>query len=315
MGMAALFKNWIAVMEGREGDVQPLQGYDSDPLAGVGDEKSTPPSIVGGRLLTGLPMLIFAVRYIFDWIWNPKEEARVVCLPAHFVQSLKQKALDDLAKEDGKSESKPFLSDGDVICAWWARRVVEALELGSNNKTILIMNACDMRRTLSKGPFPPNLACVSNISACIFTFVSAVDLCTQPLSYIASKIRQSMVEQRTVEQTAAFVSLARSAISKTGRGPIFGHATMTMVVYSNWTAAKFFDLDWSSAVVKEGLPSETRSNPPGRPSFVNCDGHITGITTRGTFPILGRDAGGNYWIRGNLRSGIWPKIEKFLLAM
>lgn len=36
MGMAVLFKNWIAVLEGREADVQPFHGYDVDPLATLG---------------------------------------------------------------------------------------------------------------------------------------------------------------------------------------------------------------------------------------------------------------------------------------
>jgi hypothetical protein len=47
LGITALFKNWIAVLEGREEDVQPLQGYDTDPLATMGT-KPTESSVIAG---------------------------------------------------------------------------------------------------------------------------------------------------------------------------------------------------------------------------------------------------------------------------
>jgi hypothetical protein len=97
LGITALFKNWIAVLEGREEDVQPLQGYDTDPLATLGT-KQTELSVIAGRLLQGLTFFVFVVRYIFDLLWHPNEEARAVCLPAQFIQDLKQEALDDLVK-------------------------------------------------------------------------------------------------------------------------------------------------------------------------------------------------------------------------
>ena len=315
MGMAAIFKNWIAVLEGREGDVQPFHGYNTDPLATLGETKPTAPSVLTKWQLQGLSLLLFAVRYIFDLVWHSKEEARVVCLPAQFVQGLKQEALEELSKVSDNTDSKPFLSDGDVICAWWSRRVVEALQPRSNNRTVTIMNACDMRHILSQDLLPTDRACVSNASIAIVTFVSVADLFTKPVSYIASKVREGILQQRTPEQTQAFASISRDAVAKTGRRPVFGDSSMIVVVFSNWSAAKFFEVDLSVAVVREGLPREKRSNALGRPSFLNSDANITGFSSRNTFPIMGKDAGGNYWIRGSLRSGIWPVIERSLEAL
>ena len=314
MGMAAIFKNWIAVLEGREEDVQPLQGYDADPLAPLGETKPAAPPILAKWLLQGLPLLVFVVRFLFDLVWHSKEEARVVCLPAQFVQGLKREALEDLSKVSENRDSKPFLSDGDVICAWWSRIVVEALQPGSK-RTVTIFNAFDMRHVLSKDLLPPDRAFVSNASIAILTFVSVADLFTKPVSYIASKVREGISQQRTTEQTQAFAFLTRDAITKTGRRPVFGDSSMLLVVFSNWCAAKFFEVDLSAAVLKEGLPRNKRSNELGVPSFVYSDSNMTGFSARNTFPILGKDAGGNYWIRGSLRRGIWPVIERSLEAL
>lgn len=194
-------------------------------------------------------------------------------------------------------------------------RGIKALQLSNKNKTVMIMNACDIRRIFSASLLPKDYACVSNAAFAIYTILSTSEIFTQPVSYNASKVRESIIQQRSEEQITAMASLWRESISKTGHGPLFGDSTMNHFVFSNWTAAKFFEADLSAALVKEGLPRNKRSNPVGMPSFMVSDGTVTGQSVRNIFPIMGRDAGGNYWMSATIRDGAWPAIEKALASM
>jgi hypothetical protein len=313
MGNAALFKNWIAVLEGREEDVQPLYGYDVDPLATLGTT-STEPSLLARWQLSGLSMFLFVVRYIFELVWHHKEEGRVVCLPGQFVQDLKQKSLENLARQDEKTHTKLFLSDGDVICAWWSRTVIGALRPASN-RTVSIMNAFSMRSVLSKDLLPAGCAYISNASMSVCTFIPVADILTKPLRYIASKVRDGISQQGTREQVEAFISIIRKSLDKTGRGAVFGDSSTILIIFSNWSKAKFFEIDLSAAVINEGLPREKRINALGRPSYINADAVIRGFSSRNSFPIMGKDAAGNYWLSGYVRTKIWPEIERSLAEL
>lgn len=310
MGRVALFRNWIAVLEGREEDVQLLDGYDTDPLATLGT-KPTEPLLLAKWQLSGLSMVLFVVRFVLDYLWYTKEETHVVCLPEKFVQGLKQEALEDLAKNNEKGDIKPFLSDGDIICAWWTRMVIGALR-PSPNRTIAILNALGMRNVLSKDLLPENRAYVSNAAIGVNAYIPGGDVLTKPLSYVASKLREAIAQQATREQVEAFTYNMRKAVDKTGRVPLYGDSSMILVIFSNWSGAKFFQTDFSAAVVKEGQPLENRSNAVGRPSYINADGHVRGLFGRNAFPIMGRDAAGNYWLSGCARTEIWSKIKESL---
>lgn len=313
MGRVALFRNWIAVLEGREEDVQPLHGYDTDPLAELGT-KPTEPSLLEKWQLSGLGLLLLSVRFIFDLLWHYKEKGQIICLPEKFVQGLKQKTLEDLAKDNKNSDVEPFLSDGDIICAWWTRTLIGALR-PSSNRTVCIMNAYGMRNVLSKDLLPASRAYVSNAAVTINTYMPVADVLTKPLWYVASKLREAIAQQGTRNQIEALSSDMRKSLGKTGRTPVYGDSSMILVIFSNWSAGKFFHIDFSAAVVKEGLPLENRSNALGRPSFVNADGRTSGFFGRNAFPIMGRDAAGNYWLSGSVQADLWPKIEKSLALL
>lgn len=291
--------------------MQPLHGYDVDPLATLGT-KPMEPSLVAKWQLSGISMFLFVLRYIFEIVWHSKEEGRVVCLPGQFVQDLKRIASEDLASE--KSSNKPFLSDGDVICAWWSRTVIDALRPASN-RTVGITNAFGMRNTLSKDLLPAGCAYVSNASMGVYTFIPVADILAKPLSYVASKLREGISLQGTREQVEAFISILRKSLGKRGRGPVFGDSSTILIVFSNWSAAKFFDLDLSAAVIRQGLAHEKRSNAIGKPSYINADAQFRGFSGRNAFPIMGKDAAGNYWLAGVVRAELWPKIEKSLASL
>jgi hypothetical protein len=312
MGLSALFNAWALVLCGQEDQVPLLHGFDTDPLANLGASPAVQ-SVLASRQITGLRMLLFAARYIFELVWWRNEEKRIVCLPHSYLRAMKNTAIQELATQD-HSESTPFLSDGDVICAWWTRLAIQYMPQAST-RMIVIMNVYGLRSVLAKDLLPVGTAYVSNATFPVFAFLPAYQIFQKPLSFVAAKIRRSIKEQGTRSQIEAFAALYQKTISETAYTPVFGDSTSQMIIFSNWSKAKFFDIDFSSAVTKQGIPLEKRANALGQPSYIYPSEHMNGFPSRNSFPIFGKDAAGNYWLAGTMRASVWPKVEGAFKAM
>jgi hypothetical protein len=152
---------------------------------------------------------------------------------------------------------------------------------------------------------------LGNAVLLVSTFASAADIATKSLASTASLIRKSIAEQATYHQLDALAALTRKAVAQTGRHPLFGDGSTDLVIFTNWTKAKFFELDFGAAVAGgKGSPTVV-----SKPTFVNSTGEARGMSPRGTWPILGRDQSGGYWVLGNLRSDLWEGVERDLGAM
>ena len=154
-------------------------GFDVDPVANLGDSSPVEPHVLADRQLKGLSFFVFVVRYVFDLLWWRKDEQRIVCLPSSYLQQMKQTVIHELVTRS-KSERKPFIRDGDIICAWWTRLANQNMSRTSS-KTVLIMNAFDLRTALSKDIIPSGAACMSNLSGVIYTSLPAYQMFQKPL--------------------------------------------------------------------------------------------------------------------------------------
>ena len=93
MGRKVLFDSWSLILQGREDQVPSLHGIDTDPLATVGTRPTEPYKHVDKKLRVW-QSLIFGLRIAFDQnVWRPKGETRTVCVPAAYVQSIRNAAL------------------------------------------------------------------------------------------------------------------------------------------------------------------------------------------------------------------------------
>ncbi|KAI1657779.1 hypothetical protein F4813DRAFT_73654 [Daldinia decipiens] len=308
MGRKELLDAWIAVLEGRDDDVKPLYGVLQDPLESLGTDPQEP-YVLAHRRLAPIQALIFAISYIWTTLfWSRGEDTRMVCVPAAHVQSLHKGALDYLASQTAEDEKvKPFVSEGDVLSGWVTRLALRHLQ--HTEQTVSIMNAFGMRSVLAKDLLPQTHAYVGNAVAGVWAFVSMRDLFTRPLGYVAAAVRQSIAEQGTRAQVEARAALDLAAW-KRGKSAMYGDPVMVPVMISNWSKAKFFDTDFSAAVVRPGADPEKRANKIGRPSYIQPNGLINGMPTRNSFPIVGKDAAGNYWLSGTLQRGLWKQVQE-----
>ncbi|KAI0882242.1 uncharacterized protein GGS22DRAFT_170532 [Annulohypoxylon maeteangense] len=313
MGRRALLDAWIAVLEGRDDDVKPLAGVLQDPLEPLGSNPEEP-YVLAHRRLSPLQALMFAISYIWTTLfWARGEETRMVCIPGSHVRSLHRGAMEYLLAQapvlEGEKEVqvKPFVSEGDVLSSWITRLAM--LPLRRTEQTVSIMNAFGMRSVLAKDLLPPTHAYVGNAVAGVYAFVSMRDLFARPLGYTAAAVRRSIAEQGTRQQVEARAAVDLAA-GKRGKAALYGDPKMAPVMVSNWSKAKFFETDFSAAVVRTGIDPARRANKVGRPSYIQPNGLADGIPTRNSFPIVGKDAAGNYWLSGTLKRGLWRRVQE-----
>ncbi|KAJ9133731.1 LysR family regulatory protein [Pleurostoma richardsiae] len=304
MGKRALLDAWMLILNGRGDEVVVPQGADTDPLAEFG-KHPTEPYKLADRHLSLLGLAGYGLSNIINF--TKTQENRVVCVPASFVAKLQEQAAHDLAVDTG-SEKPTFLSEGDVLCAWWTRIAVTHLPRDSK-RNVVLNNAYSLRNPLSgdlferPGTAGERIAYVSNAVGFIFVTMPVRDVFEKPLGHVAARIRRAITELGSREQVEAFAAMWRVAPGKLP--PMFGERTMHMITYSNWLKAKLFELDFSAAVVTPGPTSGNRK--PGQPSYIQ--NNQFGLILPDAFPIIGKDADGNFWLSGYMNPGVWAKME------
>ncbi|KAI7359400.1 hypothetical protein KC320_g409 [Hortaea werneckii] len=337
MGRHLLQRAWTAVLEGREQDVPAFQGYYEDPITPVVDQ--TPPEqyVLYDHLLKGFDFFLFVMYMILEFVWWPQQSSRLILLPGAYIQDLRQQALQELQGDKQGSEEdegEPFISEGDIIFAWLAQKTLQALRPSSPHVPVNLTLILNLRGSSNSGALasvlPPETSYIGNASLASTTLTTAGEILHQPLSQTAIKIRQNLEIQRTPLNLQAFLSLHRREVRSTGRSPLFGPRDQVMLSLSNWHRGRFFEQDFSAAVVpaaaaggigKEdgdadgGISLETttrtttkRAEKMGRPSFVGVTGHENGFRVRNAGPCLGRDARGDWWVSWALREEAWGEF-------
>jgi hypothetical protein len=305
MALADVLDAWTRTLNGLgdEIQIQTPYAFDSDPLASLGVSCKEPHSLANHQL-SMMSLVSFGVQSGFRFL-RSKIQHRMVYVPAWFLQSLRESALQEL-QATASEGSEPFLSDGDVLCAWWARLSVLHLDKHRHSgKTVTLSNAMSMRPALMQDLLPPSQPFIANSTAIIATLMNVGDVFDQPLSGIASKVRQSITDLRRREQVDAFAALQKGAWKRIP--PLFGDHTMHGIMVSNWSKAKLFEADFSGALA-EGACGQSPN--PGRPVFIQ--NHFAGGDSVEVVVVIGKDAEGGYWLDCSTNADRWPAIEAAL---
>lgn len=323
MGLMAFYRAWTATLRGEEDRIAPYIGYkDEDPLEGLQQGRQAPTYVFADRLIKGWGFFKFVVRNMLERFWYPEASMRFVSLPGNFVSKLSASARRELA-EAQKSEdlSEVFLSDSDVLCAWWTRLIVKGLN-ALPSRTVCLTNNFDSRDILAKmGLLPsPNISLLANAaySAPCFNPAGRYASTTYPLGLLANQVRSTIKVHRTVEQVQAQDAAFRESKAKTGHLPLYGDASMLLCAFTNCHRGKLFQMDFSPAVVAVqggGREEEKPRSNRGRPVFINCTSMESRWSSRNATAILGRSVDGDWWLESRLRRDIWEKIERLFEQM
>ncbi|CAM1502610.1 Fc.00g073860.m01.CDS01 [Cosmosporella sp. VM-42] len=307
MGKKALLTAWSLTLQGREDEVLPPFGTDSDPFTELGKHQ-TEAHMLSHHRISSFGLIQYGLCHIVEFMWRSQEN-RMVCVPGSFVEKLRNEALQELAEETDSS-GELFLSEGDVLCAWWTRLAISHLPQDSN-MLVVLNNAYSLRPVLEGDLIPEGRAYLSNAIGFINVLLVAKDIVEKPLSYVASRIRKSITQLGTREQVEAFTAMVRESGSKLP--PFFGDSSMHMITFSNWHKARLFELDFSSAIVRDSSGASERRSQSGHPTYIQ--NNQFGLTLPNGFPIIGKDTQGNYWLSGYMNKGHWGKIEEILAKL
>jgi hypothetical protein len=307
MGKHDFLRAWSLIVQGREGEVKIPHGADRDPFDKLGKRPGELHKLTAHRMgIFG--MLGYGLGQVLNLLWK-KQETRMVCIPSSFLTKLRQEAVDKLAASQEVGKEMPFLSEGDVLCAWWTRLATAHLP-SSSDQTIVLSNAYDIRKVLAPDLIPEDKTYVSNAICLLPVLLSLGDIRDRPLCYTAFQIRKAIQELGTKEQVEAFHAMVREGSAKLP--PFFGDRTMHMITYSNWTKADLFEVvDFSPAIMHSADGSGVRKNEKmTKPVYIQTNPF--GLTLPNAFPIIGKDRDGNYWLSGYLNAGQWAEIEMLL---
>lgn len=310
VGIKSLFDAWSLVLQGRESELPPVHDIETCPMETLGNDQKEPYEHAG-KLLSPLKMGILGLRLVWNMLWQwmaweEEAELRLICVPGPYMKSLRNAALLDLAARKSEDGSAPFVSEGDVLLAWWAQHLAPHVST-SSKQTISIIIIFELRALLmAKGLLTSGSAYLGNAHSYVPVFVPASDVLTGSLGDVASALRQALITLGTKEQVEAFVSL-RHTMSEDRF--VLGDAGMTVVVGTNGTKAKIYDTDFSKVLVKEG--PHMGGQQAGRPSLVyshNFEPRQNSLVK--TLYITGKDANGDYWLYTRLKKGVWDQINQ-----
>ncbi|PLB41188.1 uncharacterized protein BDW47DRAFT_65095 [Aspergillus candidus] len=306
------FRAWTSVLQGREAEVPPFVPFDKDPLGAVGKDTSPAGYVNFQRLVTGLGLLLFGLRYLFELLWFRKEEEHSIRLPGHCVDQMRDAARQQLAADaSSQGADEPFISEPDVVAAWWLKTIVTALD-PAPSRPVMVMSPFNAWGIFNES-FKGGKGFIGNAFFNSYTVhPTSQILADDNIAHLASQNRQALEQHRTKDQVEAMTAIQRKSIM--GIPPLVGGSDLVFLTHTNQHKARYFETDFSAAVVATGTPLGERPHAIGRPSYVNDIEHCCWYPTRNVCRVVGKDAAGDWWLLFKTRAEAWPSIHKQLMT-
>ncbi|KAG9252705.1 uncharacterized protein F5Z01DRAFT_223297 [Emericellopsis atlantica] len=309
LGMQYVVEGWSNMLWGKEADIPTPCDAKSDPFDAIakGTRTATEQHVLADRRVGLVGILRWGLGYGFDMLVRAKDNG-MVCIPETYWRPQLEKAVEELRAEAvgrGEDPSKVFLTEGDILTAWTMSCVVRSMGM-SPDRLVAGSIAMSLRKAFEGDLIPASTErpYVGNAFGWANVLVSAGDVSSKPLSWLARQVRKAINEQGTRAQHEAYYAMVRA--SNTGLPiAIIGNGGMAQIGFSNWSKAGLFDLDFAPARRHAG-----EGDAPCRPCYVQ-ENHGPIKPVDGFF-VLGKDDKGNYWTSACKVKGQWAELQKQL---
>lgn len=306
LGRKAILDAWSLVLQGRDQEVMDLQGVYEDPFATLGTQLDA--SYKHRARLMGFSQLFtFGVRALLQKTFYQSDiKGYMICLPGSYVRTLRSQAMRDITKGSDAAVEAPFLSDGDVLCAWWSKYIASCVS-NKPGETLVINNVLGLRPTLTPELLRAESPYISNAIMMMPTFNTVGGILTQPLGEVALSMRQTIEGLSTRAQVEARFSLDRAWHLRTGSPALYGDPWMRMIICTNWVKSKIHEVDFSAALLNQ----KSNNQNAGCPTYTQLHAFAKGFDLVNAFSIS-KDADDNYWIYSQLDAKHRSKVEQML---
>ncbi|UKZ80170.1 hypothetical protein TrVFT333_007927 [Trichoderma virens FT-333] len=238
----------------------------------------------------GIPKIMNTnVDHLADIGRNPPEPHYLESKRMTFMGTMAKLAYENIGAYSpdysGQGHKPEFLSDSDLISAWWTRLLIFSQTSTPSDVSVAINNAVSYRSALQPDPLPESTNFLPNAVGFATAMITAKDVLekNRPGRGVGALLRNSPQQMF----------------------PLFGSASTYLVFITNWSKSNFLAMNFSAAeagdVTKDnigqvgsGLPRILAAWPT--PNFMN------GII------ILGKDSVGNYWVNITLTAKLWNKF-------
>ncbi|KAH7325677.1 hypothetical protein B0I35DRAFT_405038 [Stachybotrys elegans] len=265
----------------------------------VATEAAKKKYVLEDKQLRGLSLVILLARLAWDALVGVPAEAYELHLTSAFIKYLRQKAESEISndKVDGKAQ---FISDGDIITAWGSQM---AFLSATSNGSTTIYNVFDLRTRLPAEFVEPDTQYLENMVLPAATLLAREETKEASLGKIALRIRQSIIEQTPPTQIPSLLRLTKRWLLGFGTWPAFASWDSNLILWTNWTKAKFLETADFGPAVGDGKGECRPSTFWGFP-------FLPGPKPGNTWIIYGRDARGNYRLQSALREPTVQRIKQ-----
>lgn len=307
------FNAWIAVLRGHAEEVPAFVPYDHDPLGTLGRTTSGQSHRNFSKVLSGFRLVVFGIWLIWEQLWYSKLEEHLVRLPGRALDRMRENILQNLASEEPKASGKPSVSEGDIVVAWWVRTMVNALSPAAD-RAVTVMNVFNVWDLFPEEFSQNATGFIGNAFSYSYTqLVAGKVLGDTTLRYGACANRKALTEHRTKQQVEAMACIQRGNWRR--MASVVGDSSSLFLAVTNHQKARYFDTDWSAAVVAPGIPLNERRNALGQPSFINYIEYSGLYPSRNVVRIIGKDAAGDWHLLFKTRAQAWPAIHRELRVL
>ncbi|KAH8696647.1 hypothetical protein BGW36DRAFT_278848, partial [Talaromyces proteolyticus] len=302
-GYLSMYKMVGLVLEGREDEVLPLLGAQHDILAEMASKyknsQGETPLLKRMNQETNqqpLPQI------------SPGEE-RFVCIPIDIIQQLQNRLQDECS--DDYLDGSQSLKEDELLLAWAIQQVARA---EPDQRPLNLMNLINARLlipalTKVKGIYTQNMLLVASNNL-------PTETATGPIGPIAFSQRDCIANLAAPDQLATFLVSILGAIEANIDTNALSNNTdsMPIIVNNLNKLTNRIDIDFSSAIVRQGQESSSRTNPLGTMTF----GYVTNLSNPYPIPklnVLGRFNGDTCWLFGELPKRAWELMEEYLESL
>jgi hypothetical protein len=205
VGLVGIYQAWTAILDGRDNEIPPFVGFEEDPLGSlVEDVPAAEASHVSPKTLESAGGQV-----------PPAEEGKTVRIPGSCIRKLKEQAMEGLRDQTG--DRTLFVSEADVLCAWWARTHVSVVK-PPPDQAITLFNVVNFRGH-AEDVLSNSKLFVGNATAMCNARLTCEELLEWPLWQVARQIRASLNKLQTEEGILSIISGQKRYGTPTGDPP------------------------------------------------------------------------------------------------